>query len=99
MNVQKGDLARVVNTGSRHDGHIVTVNRFIGYKLLGEVFTWRGHLLHSVDEAGPLWEVEWAAGIAVCFDRYLRPIRDPGDDAVDEMVVRVGSARLLDVPA
>ncbi len=28
--------------------------------------------------------------LPLCPDRYLLPIRDPGDDAVDEMVLRAG---------
>lgn len=31
-------------------------------------------------------------------DRDLRPIRDPGDDAIDEIVQRVGSPRIEGVP-
>tara|TARA_B100001250_G_scaffold410687_1_gene437636 strand:- start:766 stop:1104 length:339 start_codon:yes stop_codon:yes gene_type:complete len=30
------------------------------------------------------------AQYAACHDRWLRPIRDPGDDAVDETIVRLG---------
>lgn len=31
-----------------------------------------------------------SAKYAACHDRWLRPIRDPGDDAVDETILRVG---------
>lgn len=31
-------------------------------------------------------------------DEWLRPIRDPGDDAVDEMVLRLGAAPKVETP-
>lgn len=37
-----------------------------------------------------LWLVEGKGPGIYCRDENLRPIRDPGDDATDEMVERVG---------
>lgn len=89
------------HVGERHDilraGAIVRVTRLVppeippGYRLLGP-------------RPEQVWEIADPVGFCIYFkdgscisgelagvdDEYLRPIRDPGDDAVDEMVQRLG---------
>jgi hypothetical protein len=61
---------------------------------------------YSTPEGGPVWRLKEHVSIHVQFgcgmtvngqvagvcDAALRPIRDPGDDAVDEMVAKLGAA-------
>jgi len=85
MNCKPGDLAVVVRTApderNRHLGRIVPVLR----------------LSKQPTKYGPAWEYEgdvlttWGR-VPVIEDCALRPIRDPGDDAVDETL------EWLDVP-
>lgn len=77
MNCKPGDLAVVVRArfDPSHLGKIVSV-------------------VEWDDEAGG-WKVDppiMTAGIPwrAVADHALRPIRDPGDDAVDEMIQRIG---------
>lgn len=54
-----------------------------------------GRALVAFDLFGRRSEVKFAD----CPDRVLRPIRDPGDDAVDEVLERVGAPSYDEVPS
>lgn len=90
MNCRKGDIAHYV-AGEGHNP--LNVGRTFAVKRA----------------AGPgLWVVK-PAGIAynqrnepcisetLCDDHLLRPIRDPGEDATDEVVQRVGAAPAVEL--
>ena len=93
MNCQKGDIARCVG-GPKSYGRVVQCLELIdtdsvyvearcGTKVkknVGEP-TWHidGWIFYRA-ESGAFYE------IPCCTDRELRPIRDPGDDAQDEML-------------
>ncbi len=79
MNCKPGDLAIVVAAPAIAKRAIGSIVRCV------ELFDGFG--------TGPMWTVEPPAaghywGIK---DRWLRPIRDPGDDAVDEVLQLVGA--------
>lgn len=85
MNCKPGDLAIIVNAsdyGRIHIGKIVQCIRLerptFGRPGLG--WLTEPGLAASDDGKCLLW----------C-DEHLRPIRDPGDDAVDEVLQRIGS--------
>jgi hypothetical protein len=88
MNCKPGDLAVVIKATDEHEhgwiGKVVRVVRLIGSGLDGSSQCWEyegTRLIH------PLYGS--CIGIA---DIALRPIRDPGPDAVDEMVAKLGPA-------
>ena len=82
MNCKQGDIAIVV--GGRAVGYIVTcIGRFDGpWNDRDYEPGWR------IDRPIPKMNGRHEATIA---DHYLRPIRDPGDDAVDEVIQRIGT--------
>jgi hypothetical protein len=78
MNCKPGDLAIVVFSVAGNEGKIVRCLRMVG----------QGR--HVTGDSGPAWEVApelksvTGSHRNLTLDAYLRPIRDPGDDAVDE---------------
>lgn len=87
MNCKPGDLAMVVK--GRSVGVVCTCIRLAS---IGETLD----LGYDVELDGPMWVTDksfqstWGDWDCLMFDDFLRPLRDPGDDAVDEMVERVG---------
>jgi hypothetical protein len=90
MNCRPDDLARIIKSNSGYTDRLVDVVRLFG---VGP-----GHYVHL----GPLWYVRpigftphdcklTPEGLFLFPDRLMRPIRNPGNDAVDEMVLRVGA--------
>lgn len=88
MNCKPGDLARVVDCGTYTD-RLVEVVRMHG-------------LITKYAALGALWFVKpigftphdcnlTVDGEMLLPDNRLRPIRDPGDDAVDEVIQRIGT--------
>lgn len=85
MNCKPGDLAIVVRSKSGNEGKIVRCIRLCTPAEADAEHYW----------SGPLWKVD-ALLVAKrrgdvkftphCPDECLRPIRDPGDDAQDEML-------------
>jgi hypothetical protein len=76
MNCKPGDLARVVHPGNN-------LGKIIRVTTLDPVpHSVHGHCWHY--EGGPLMATEFNAPLSAYCDVWLRPIRDPGDDAVDE---------------
>jgi len=85
MNCKPGDLAIVVRKGK--DAKCPP--------LLGAIV--------RIDVASPIWSDCWMTSPKIidardgCIvhvqDAHLRPIRDPGDDAVDETLLRLPSPR------
>lgn len=74
MNCKPGDLAiNIWSEPTRPEtlGAIVTVVR-----------PYTGNRLPEAD-----WVIEWRGNEYAAIDKYLRPIRDPGDDAVDETLL------------
>lgn len=88
MNCRPGDLARIVDGGSYTD-RLVEVVRVHGllpkYAALGVLWFIKpiGFTPHDCDMT--------PAGEFLFPDNRLRPIRDPGDDAVDEVIQRIGT--------
>ena len=80
MNCKPGDLAVVVCAG-RLEGRVIRVTSLDpGRSPCGRpLWLYEGDL---TDPDGFRYESIW--------DHILRPLRDPGDDAVDEMVVIAG---------
>ena len=91
MNCKPDDLARIIgSTNSGYTDRLVDVVRLHG-------------VIHPrYDKLGPLWYVRPigftphdcnmnAEGLFLFPDSLLRPIRDPGDDAVDEVIQRIGT--------
>lgn len=78
MNCKPGDLAIIVRSCAGHEGKIVRIVRWVG-----KVRGWVG------DDR---WETDTQlrgerGGLTRSMrDSALRPIRDPGDDAKDEML-------------
>jgi len=98
MNCKPGDLARLVGLPDMlRDARdrIVTLKNEPPVLIDGEIgwalehpvrFTMRG----TASRKGVLFLDGDRVYFDVMQDKYLRPIRDPGDDAVDEMVRLVG---------
>ena len=98
MNCKPGDLARVVAPGYfvrcacgartlivKPDTLVVCAKPFADGWYLEEPVEVR-----TVWACDPMQPLVGTAGSLP--DHLLRPIRDPGDDAVDEMVLKVGAA-------
>lgn len=87
MNCKQGDLAIVVRSWAGNEGKIVRCLRLATEREISCV---------SFDKtSGPVWVTDSVLFYAyrdgpkagsgpLCLDSYLRPIRDPGDDATDE---------------
>lgn len=85
MNCKPNDLCRVLHNPVTALGGIA--DRFVVVTVLDENQC-----------ADPAWLIQGGAFLTVqgfrvqCIpDKWLQPIRDPGDDAVDEMVSKVGT--------
>lgn len=84
MNCKQGDLAIVVRSSTGIEGKIVRCVRFLGEKAWMEpggrieiCDTWQ------IDQVLQGWDGDFASAMP---DDQLLPIRDPGDDAKDEML-------------
>lgn len=88
MNCRQGDLAVIVRSEAGNAGKIVRCIRLIG---LEEWFGLNGNLILDYT-----WEIDrplkgWAGDESPKIrDGLLRPIRPQPDDAVDEMVQKLG---------
>ncbi len=89
MNCQKGDLAMIVESAAGNEGVILTC-----------LHLWGGTLMKCPDgttENVPIWVTNrelraWSGQVSNRIADYqLRPIRDPGPDAVDETIQRLGT--------
>ncbi|MFS2047533.1 hypothetical protein ACEN9J_02990 [Variovorax sp. Varisp41] len=99
MNCKPGDLARIVCPRSINRDRLVRCIRLL---VRGEEMTIQGVTFQPVSGEG-FWAVEGrlsAQGIeggietvpgGPIHDRWLRPIRDPGEDAVDETLQRLSA--------
>jgi hypothetical protein len=78
MNCKPGDLAVIVSSNDqRNIGKMVTILRHYDRRA-GSWWIASTSVLHGVFS-------DWPPGAEVGqYDKNLRPIRDPGDDAVDE---------------
>jgi hypothetical protein len=83
MNCKPGELAVFVRSMSGNEGKIVRCLRIKS--------DWDGLMKRDGSiEPGVVWEIDppvpaWSGnGTAYALDSYLRPIRDPGEDAIDE---------------
>jgi len=102
MNCRPGDLALVRSPGLRMQcvcGHYVVCVK-PGTPVVCKEFVgryWRIEETLHFDVTGPCGAraVGSTDGVA---DEMLRPIRDPGDDAVDQVVQRLGAAPKVDMP-
>lgn len=85
MNCKQGDLAIIVKSYADNEGKIVRCEEFLGNRLFGApdgtaelIIAWRTSP-ELPDWGGDLGDV--------IGDDQLKPIRDPGDDAVDETLL------------
>ena len=83
MNCKPGDMAIFVKSFAGNEGKIVTCIRLATQQEL--------HAVNYTTENGPVWITDTELpttnqGISLAFaiDDYIRPLRDPGDDAEDE---------------
>lgn len=99
MNCEKGDLAMIVRglagADSRLVGTLVTVGTLHSTSsFFGPVWNVTHMSPHlGVRASGGSGKVTGVGTIGTaghCPDDWLRPIRDPGDEAVDEVLLRVG---------
>lgn len=88
MNCKQGDIAIVVRSESGREGYIVRCVEFVG--MVGWIF-------NGEDRKYPTWRVDRELPTLIqqahhkkwrnlAADFCLRPIRDPGEDARDEML-------------
>lgn len=77
MNCKPGDLAVVVNGGQWHQEH---VGKIVSVKRLA----WPNEYGPTWEYEPELWSTKWQLYVPCLEDVAIRPIRDPGDDAVDE---------------
>ncbi len=93
MNCKPGDLAVVVKSMAGHEGKILRVLKLVQTPK------------NYMQLPGGYWMVDrQLPGISgdmtpVFPDAWLRPIRDPGDDAVDETLLRLPAPKLDEVAA
>lgn len=82
MNCKPGDLAVIVKTIDGFEWALGRIVRCI--RRAPPSFSVSGEYIHDA------WYIEEMPGPGGIYDRvsdhHLRPIRDPGDDAVDEML-------------
>ena len=86
MNCKPGDLAVIVRVSlERHKnliGKVIQVTKPY-FSEVGQCMAWRYEGSDLVGATGiPIYGV---------YDWELSPIRDPGDDAVDEVIQRIGT--------
>lgn len=92
MNCKPGDLAVVIRSDAKNAGKVVEVLRPAtkieseGFRHFNEGFHWWVRSAGSPIVSG-LGVVRTETALP---DARLRPIRDPGDDATDEMVQLLG---------
>jgi hypothetical protein len=89
LNCKPGDLAVVLKTRMRPDA-VGMVVRVVEHTVVGGEPAWR---IDPPLPGGVRWSFaggSWTDGTSIR-DECLRPIRDPGEDAVDEILQLVGS--------
>lgn len=84
MNCKPGDLAVIVRSQCGNEGRIVRVLRYVGKKRFTSGKTYQDCWLLEGRLVERCLLAEQLGGDAIQPDDRLRPIRDPGDDAVDE---------------
>lgn len=108
MNCKQGDLAMIVRAPRQLDdvlGRPVRIKRLPPFDLNGEPAWFLEEQLSCVLPRGgyDAKDEYFGPGTRVWFDtiqdKYLRPIRDPGDDAVDETLLRTPVPPGDEVPA
>lgn len=91
MNCKPHDLAQIMSNFSDNRNAIGMIVRLSGRTFIhprSGVIGWYLQEVLVVERDDGVKGNEYIKGIS---DKCLRPIRDPGDDAVDEMVLRVGA--------
>lgn len=91
MNCKPGDLARVISIpqtrGTGLDDVIIKVTHLDGVTDDGTLPAWAYEGPKLTHRKGPTV----GRVVTAIADHVLRPIRDPGEDAVDEMLLRIPS--------
>lgn len=99
MNCRPGDLARIVGTDARLglNDRIVKLTNDAPMTVAGSPH-WRIEepirvvlSMPGINALGQVFDQGERLIARFLADANLRPIRDPGDDAVDEVLVRVGA--------
>ena len=86
LNCRPGDLAVIVRSEAGNEGKVVHCLRLDAARSSGPTVTKSGKLLPP----SPIWAIDRAINhvrgtiAPYCHDSYLRPLRDPGEDAQDE---------------
>jgi hypothetical protein len=90
MNCKPGDLAIVVWSEAGNEGKILRCLRLVRKSVLMKNFEVKEDWCWEIDR-----QIPGCHGTPTRFvrDSILRPIRDPGDDAVDETLLRLPSPR------
>ena len=89
MNCKPGDLAVFVRSKAGNEGKIV---RCIRLATSEEIDRW-----YHTDKRGPVWLIDqlvvrmYGTSAPLALDVNLRPIRPQPDDAVDEVIQRIGT--------
>ena len=86
MNCKPGDLARMVRSDFPEN-----VNKLVWVREKAPTFVGEGWMVELLQPMKTTFGWKPAGSIGSAADTDLRPIRDPGDDAVDEMLVLLGS--------
>lgn len=85
MNCKQGDLAIVIRSVAGNEGKIVRCLQF-----LGSVPGFGRNDYWLIDREMP---TKLGASAPIASDGWIRPINNPGDDAVDETLLRLPSPR------
>jgi hypothetical protein len=97
MNCKQGDLAILVRSNAGNEGKLFRCAVWLGSDHYGPAAindVWHAVTLQRVtSDVGSVYE---AGDLVKVSDSQLRPIRDPGDDAVDEMLLIVPSPAVLE---
>ena len=88
MNCRQGDIAVVIRSNSVPEA----VGRLVKVLWLETEMHWKVEFIGSPVRVPTIdWIAASLQSRCCCADAALRPIRDPGDDATDEMVLRAGN--------
>lgn len=91
MRCKQGDLAIVIGSEHGHDGKIVHCVKWLGSILYRHSVTGVESMLDSWAVDPPLARPGSASDtFKTCPEQNLRPIGNPGEDAVDETIQRLG---------
>lgn len=86
MNCKLGDLARMIRSDFPEN-----IDKLVWVREKASIFVGEDWMCEALQPMRSTFGWVPAGSIGSAADADLRPIRDPGDDAVDEMLVLLGS--------